>query len=225
MECNLKEITKRLNQIWLNRDFRDVASLAAKEIIDSPGEWDPPKGVKPHRKMMYLSIGEPDTDSLPRDLLNDAMQQVMNRKDDSALRYGFGIGYYPIRKYLSERYSKIRGFEVTDDWFWLTNGSSAAIDMVVRALIDPGDVIIAEAPTYMGTLKNFRAMMADIHTVPVDRNGLDTDQLAQKVHALKQKGKRVKLVYIISSFQNPTGVTLSRERKEKLLKLAAEEEF
>ncbi|MCP4762271.1 MAG: hypothetical protein GY870_10860, partial [archaeon] len=63
----MKEITERLNQIWLNRDFRDVASLAAKGIIDSPGEWDPPKGVKPQKEMMYLSIGEPDTDSLPRD--------------------------------------------------------------------------------------------------------------------------------------------------------------
>ncbi|MCP4622934.1 MAG: PLP-dependent aminotransferase family protein [bacterium] len=221
----MKETKERLNRIWLNRDFRDVASLAAKGIIDSPGEWDPPKGVVPRRELMFLSIGEPDTDSLPRDLINNAMRQVMNRKDDSALRYGYGIGYFPIRKYLSERYSRIRGFEVTEDWFWLANGSSSAIDMVVRALIDPGDVIIAEAPTYMGTLKNFRAMMADIHTVPVDSEGLDTDQLAQKVQELRQKGKRVKLVYTISSFQNPAGVTLSRDRKEKLLELAAEEGF
>ncbi len=221
----MKETNKRLAQIWQNGNFRDMASEASKAVIDSPGEWDPPKGVTPRRELMYLSIGEPDTASLPRDMLNDAMQQVMERKDDSALRYGFGIGYYPIRKYLSEKYSRDRGFEVADDWFWLTNGSSSAIDMVVRALIDPGDVIIAEAPTYMGTLKNFRAMLADIHTVPVDAEGLDTEELAKKVRVLKQEGKRVKLVYTISSFQNPAGVTLSRDRKEKLLRLAAEEKF
>ena len=107
------------------------------------------------------------------------------------------------------------------DWFQLTNGSSGAIDLVCRTLINPGDVIIAESPTYMGTLRNFRGMQADIRAVPVDKDGIDIEVLAQLIDTLEEAGKYIKLIYTISTFQNPTGATLSLARRKALLRLAA----
>ena len=104
----------------------------------------------------------------------------------------------------------------------MTNGSSGGIDLIVRSLIDPGDVIICETPTYMGTLHNFRGVKADVRYVPVDEHGMRTEVLADTLASLRVEGKRVKLIYTIATFQNPSGVTLSLERRLQLLELACE---
>jgi 2-aminoadipate transaminase len=111
------------------------------------------------------------------------------------------------------------------DTFQLSNGSSGAIDLVVRSLVDPGDVIIAECPTYMGTLHCFRGALARIELVPMDEEGLDTGALAELLERLAREGANVKLVYTISAFHNPTGTTLSLARRQALLELAARHDF
>jgi 2-aminoadipate transaminase len=150
---------------------------------------------------------------------------VFERADDAAYRYGFGPGYFPLRRYLAERRAQEDGTDAVPDRFQLTNGSSGAIDLIVRSLIDPGDVIIAERPTYMGTLHNFRGVQARIEGVPMDEQGLDTEALAELLDRLRREGARVKLVYTISAFHNPTGATLSLARREALLDLSARHDF
>lgn len=174
---------------------------------------------------MYLSVGIPDSERLPRKELDRAMHKVMSRKDDACWRYGFGKGYFPVRKYLSDQYTREKGVATTEEWFLLTNGSTVAIDLIVRALINPGEVIATETPTYMGSLSNFWGAGAEICPISMDRSGLRVTELAQKIKALKDKGKRVKLVYVISAFQNPSGQSMSLRRKKELLQLAAEEGF
>jgi len=190
-----------------------------------PGEWDPPDGVVAKRDTMYLSVGIPDSATLPRAALNAAMQKVLAENGDASLRYGFGQGYYPLRSALATAYNCLHPCDVTNEWYQLTNGSSGAIDQIVRSLIDPGDVIITETPVYMGTLRNFRGVGARIEAVPVDHEGMRIDALEAKLTALTAAGARVKLVYTISSFQNPTGATLSLARREALLELAARHGF
>jgi len=211
--------------LWQDRGVREIAGHSARIRVDTPFEWAQPENIKPKKKLLYLSVGIPDTGSLPRKELNKAMQYVIRQEDDTSLRYGFGPGYYPIRKFLADTYSRERNLEVTDQWFFLCNGSSGAIDLVVRSIIDPGEVIITESPTYMGSLGNFMGVSAEICPVSMDQFGLDINELKHKIHALKKQGKRIKLVYTISTYQNPTGVTMSKERKERLLQLAAEEGF
>lgn len=218
-------LKESLKKIWYNRDLKEIACQAAKIRINTPGEWALPTDVTPLKELMYLSVGIPDSAFLPRKQLNEAMQKVMDHKDDACLRYGFGQGYYPIRKYLADKYSGDRKFEVTEDWFLLSNGSSSAIDLVVRSIIDPGDVIIAESPSYMGSLGNFIGVGAEIHAVAMDESGMNINELKQKIDTLEKQGKSVKLVYTISSFHNPTGVVMSSERKKELLQLAAEKGF
>ncbi|MEE9255012.1 MAG: PLP-dependent aminotransferase family protein [Pseudomonadales bacterium] len=189
--------------------------------MSTPGEWDPPEGVEPKREPLYLSVGMPDSDALPRAEINAAMQRVMASAGDASLRYGFGQGYYPLRAWLAEHYARTRQMDVTDEWFQLTNGSSGAIDLVVRSLINPGEVIITESPVYMGTLHNFRGVAAQIVPVPMDADGLRADLVNETIESLKNHGRRVKLIYAISSFQNPTGRTLTLQRRKALLVVAA----
>lgn len=219
------EIQEALRRVWQDRDLKEIAGQAAKTRINTLNEWAPPEGIAPRKELLFLSVGIPDSGSLPRQAINDAMQFVMSQEDDASLRYGFGQGYFPVRKYLAEMYSARGASEVTEDWFQLCNGSSGAIDLVVRSLVDIGDVIVTESPCYMGSLGNFIGVGAEVCSVSMDESGLNVTELEQKLTGLKEKGKRAKLVYTISTFQNPTGVTMSRERKEELLHLAAREGF
>jgi DNA-binding transcriptional MocR family regulator len=201
---------------------REFANAAAGPLFGGAGDWDLPADVVPARELMYLAVGIPDAATMPRAALADAASAVLARPGDLALRYGFGKGPTAIRDWLAARRCGQERIEVDAEWFQLTNGSSGAIDLVVRSLIDPGDVIVAEDPTYMGTLHNFRGVRADVRTVPVDQHGLDTDALAQLLRQLATEGRRVKLIYTISAFHNPTGVTLTLERRVRLLELAAQ---
>ena len=211
-----------LQNCFAQRDVSTFASRAAFSLLHTAGEWDPPAGVQPKRPLLHFSIGIPDSATLPRSAIATAMNAVLDADDDAAFRYGLGAGYFPLRAWLAQHYAQERTYAFDADWFQITNGSSGAIDLVVRSLIDPGDVIIAEAPTYMGTLHNFRGVQAQVHTVPVDAHGLDTEVLRVRLQELRAAGKRVKLIYTISSFQNPTGFTLAHARRTALLELAAE---
>ena len=219
------EVQKRLADLWAERSPADGASRAAAQLFNTPGEWDPPADIEPTREPLYLSVGIPDTQSLPMDEIRAATLRVLERGDDAAYRYGFGPGYFPLRRYLAERRTEEDGREATPESFQITNGSSGAIDLIVRSLIDPGDVIVAECPTYMGTLHCFRGALARVELVAMDEHGLDTDALAELLARLEREGARVKLVYTISAFQNPTGTTLSLARRKALLELAARHGF
>jgi len=222
---DLTEAQDRLAALWGDRSPAEHASRAAALAFGTPGDWDPPEGIVPTRDLLYLSVGIPDTQGLPVDAIRAAAERVLARGDDAAYRYGFGPGYFPLRRYLAERRALEDGREIAPDSFQLTNGSSGAIDLIVRSLIDPGDVIVAECPTYMGTLHNFRGVLARIELVPMDEDGLDTDALAELLDRLAREGARVKLVYTISAFHNPTGRTLSLARRHALLELAARHDF
>ena len=214
-----------LQERFAELDLAAFASRPAAQLMHSSAEWDPPAGVTPSRKLLYFSIGIPDSATLPRREISEAMQPVLDANDDAAFRYGLGAGYFPLREWIAEHYAQERHYGLDADWFQITNGSSGAIDLVVRSLIDPGDVIIAEAPTYLGTLHNFRGVLADVHTVPADEHGLDVELLEEKLRELTRAGKRVKLLYTIATFQNPSGYTMTLERRQRLLVLAAQYGF
>jgi 2-aminoadipate transaminase len=225
LDRHLKSTKDLLRQFWQKDRYIQTANSITQRRLGAGNLWAPPEDIEPLRPLMYLSVGIPDSDWLPRMELNQAMRKVMGRKDDASLRYGFGKGYFPVRKYLADQYNREKGLEATEEWFLLTNGSTVAIDLIVRALINPGDVIVTETPTYMGSLTNFLGVGAEICPVAMDRSGLQVSELAQKIKGLKDKGKRLKLVYVISAFQNPSGVSMTLRRKKDLLHLAAEEGF
>ncbi len=216
----MSDIKDRLSERWSARSPREIANQFSAPLYGTPGEWDLPKDVEPKRDLLYLAVGIPDTASLPRAQLQTAYQSIHNMAGDVALRYGFGQGPSGVRAWLAEQRNQLEQTNVTEDWYQMTNGSSGAIDLIVRSMINPGDIIIAENPTYMGTLHNFRGVGAEIEYVPMDQQGLKTDVLDELLTRLKGEGKTVKLIYTISAFHNPTGVTLSLARREALLEIA-----
>lgn len=219
---SLEESRSRLAARWGGRDPLELANRATGRLLDSAADWSPPPDVEPRRSPVRLGVGIPDAVTLPREELLEALQRAMAAPRDRPLRYHFGPGLEPLRELIAARYTRDRGLPVDLDWFRLTNGSSGAIDLIGRTLIDPGDVIVCEEPCYMGTLHNFRALEAELRPVSMDEEGMRVSELERELREAERVGKRVKLVYTISSFQNPTGVSISEARRRALLEVAAE---
>ncbi len=216
----MDKIKQALAERWKDRSPVEVANNFSGPLYGTAGEWDLPKGVKPKEDLLYLAVGIPDETALPKKQLEFASQLAFTRPGDAALRYGFGLGPQSIRDWLAKHRAQVEQTESHADWFQMTNGSSGAIDLIVRSLINPGDVIIAENPTYMGTLHNFRGVGADVRFVPMDEDGIQVDALEKLLEDLQAEGKTTKLIYTISTFHNPTGWTLSLDRRIKILELA-----
>jgi 2-aminoadipate transaminase len=212
----------KLAKRWQTRSPKDVGNQLSAPLYGGDGDWDLPKDITPKKELLYLAVGIPDTGTLPKKQLETASQIVFAKPGDAALRYGFGLGPQNIRQWLANRRNQDENTSVTAEWFQMTNGSSGAIDLIVRSLINPEDVIISETPTYMGTLHNFRGVGADIRFVPMDEDGMRVDALETLLTQLKEEGKNVKMLYTISAFHNPTGWTLSEARRHRILELVYE---
>ncbi len=216
----MEDIKQKLKARWDGRSPVEVANAFSAPLFGTAGDWDLPPDITPKRDLLYLAVGIPDAETLPKKQLETASQQVFSQPGDAALRYGFGLGPSQIREWLANHRKQTEGANASADEFQMTNGSSGAIDLIVRSLINPGEVIIAENPTYMGTLHNFRGVGAEVKFVNMDEGGIITEELERLLNDLKAAGKKVKLLYTISTFQNPTGRTLSLARRQKILELA-----
>jgi 2-aminoadipate transaminase len=142
-----------------------------------------------------------------------ACDVVLSEKPAEALQYGITEGYLPLREFLTGR-TVADGVRVATENVMITTGSQQALDLIGKILINPGDKILVESPTYLGALQAWSAYGAEYVTVPADEDGMRTDELEAALRA------GPKLIYVLPNFQNPTGVTLSLERRKRLVELA-----
>ena len=155
--------------------------------------------------------GKPDPISLPYAEIADATRRLLEGTDGpAALTYGALAGADALRDVVVAKHARREGLAVSRDEVFITNGSSQALAIVADALLDPGDTVVVEAPSFSGSLAIFRKRGAEIVGVPLDDAGLRTDALEETLRALAARGKRAKIVYTIDYFQNPTGVTPRR---------------
>ncbi|MEL0093399.1 MAG: PLP-dependent aminotransferase family protein [Pseudomonadales bacterium] len=189
-------------------------------VLNQPGDWDPPTGIQPKKPVIPLHIGIPDPDYLPLARLTSASQQLFANNESGTWTYGFGPGFKALREAIAAHWADQFGTVRDADHYQLTQGSSGAIDMVGRALINPGDVILMEYPCYMGSYRNFRALGAEIVFVQTDGEGIDIDHLRTQLEALNQQGRAPKFLYLITEFNNPTGACLAPHRRIELLKIS-----
>ena len=172
-----------------------------------------------------LSFGFPFPASFPNDELVTAAEALFDAEGDRALQYSGGEYASRLPAIVAER-ARDRGIDCQDEQALLTNGATHAIDVVCRTFLDPNDLLFVEAPTFLGALSLFRNHGVEIEGFELDSNGLDVEALAEDLEARRREGRKLpKMVYTIPDFQNPTGVTLSLERRERLCELAAEYEF
>lgn len=216
------DLTDELGRLWAEYDLDSLTSEAAQYLsAGTATDWGLSATVDYSVPTISMGGGIPDPESLPREELLDAMQRALAPADDGPLRYGGAVGFEPLRVALAERYTRDRGRFVTPAHFTLTNGSAGAIDLVCSAFLSPGDVVIAEAPSFSGSLRTFRGHQTEVVTVSMDHQGMHTEELEQTVERLIREGRRVKLIYTIANFHNPMGAAMSLSRREHLLRIAA----
>ena len=207
---------------WRDADPRKLLSQAARSIgvgTSTDQGWTP-QIVSPNPPI-GMSGGIPDPQSLPLKQLLAAIENAAQESTPEALRYGGTLGFEGLRQCLAEKSQREDGLDQTPLNFQITNGSSAAIDLVCRTFLNPGDVVAAEAPSFSGSFRTVRGNLARIVPVPMDGHGINTDELDSVLTGLDQQGTPAKLIYTVPDFHNPTGVNLSLDRRRQFLDVAA----
>lgn len=169
-------------------------------------------------EVVSLAGGMPNINSLPLDFLADLSARIMRDNGPKALQYGSGQGELFMREAIVQVMQHDHVHAHPDDVV-LTTGSQQALDLVTEIFIDPGDVIVAEAPSYVGALGVFRAYEADVVHVPLDDDGLIPAALDETLTRLKAEGRKVKFLYTVPNYHNPAGVTLSLERRPQIVEI------
>jgi 2-aminoadipate transaminase len=180
-----------------------MKSSAIRELLkfaDQPG-------------IISFAGGLPAPDVFPVEEISRACNKVLQEDGVRALQYGTTEGYQPLREMIA-RHSRNIGIDVTADNILITAGSQQALDLIGKIFINPGDRILVESPTYLGALQAWNAYGAEYVAVPMDENGMITSELEKALRC------GPKFIYVLPNFQNPTGVTLSLERRKQLIELA-----
>jgi len=175
-------------------------------------------------EIITLAGGLPNTESFPARTLAQVTHDVAMENSAAALQYGPTEGFEETKRNIV-KVMEAEDTLVDPESLIITTGGQQGIDLVTRILVDPGDAIIAEAPTYPGAIPSFASFEADVHQVPLDDDGIRTDLLRQVLDRLEKEGKKPKFIYVIPNFHNPAGVSLSRERRMELVSIAKEREL
>lgn len=170
--------------------------------------------------LISFFAGFPDPGSLPRNDVAEATRVALERDGEWALQYGASAGDPELVRELLAKLKRDQGIEAGPENVIITNGASQAVGLAVDMLVNPGDVVLSEAPTWMGAVRTFDAAGAETREIPVDANGADVEALERELTALRNEGRSAKFLYMIPNFQNPTGVTTTLERRKQIVALA-----
>ncbi len=174
--------------------------------------------------VISLAGGLPDTSTFPPDSYASLMGKVAVESCARALQYGPTEGLTLVKHCIAQVMGA-EAMEVDADEVLVTTGGQQVIDLVCKTLLDPGDVVVCEAPTYPGAVPTFSAYQADVVQVTMDRDGMRVEELEQTLEALERSGRRPKFIYTVPNFHNPAGVTMSLERRRELVRIAGEREL
>ncbi len=178
---------------------------------------------RPSMQALYeFGGGYPDPASFPYEGMVEATARMMKDDGAAAMTYGEPQGYRGLREVVCHKYERFEAFRAEPENIIVANGSGQALALAFGAFIDPGVPVIAEAPTFAGSLNTLRRHGPEILDVPVDDEGIVTDAVAQRLAVLRRQGRRCKLIYTIVNFQNPAGPSQSLRRRRALVALAHE---
>lgn len=167
-------------------------------------------------EVVSLSAGNPAPDAFPAKEIAEISADLLNRHPVDALQYGLTEGYAPLRDYLKKYMKDKYGIGSENDRLIITSGAQQVMDLAAKSLCNGGDVVICEAPSFIGSLNSFRSYNARLVGVPVESDGINTEILEEKL----KTEKNVRFIYVIPNFQNPSGVTMSLEKRKKVYSLA-----
>lgn len=171
-------------------------------------------------EVVSLAGGMPYISGLPMATIAEATERLLRERGAQALQYGSGQGEAELREPIVE-VMELEGVDAHPDDVVVTTGSQQALDIVTRIFVDPGDVVVAEAPSYVGALGVFRSYQAEVVHTPMDAGGLVPEALEETLTSLRRGGRRVKFLYTVPNFHNPAGVTLAADRRARVVEIAA----
>ena len=172
-------------------------------------------------EVVSLAGGMPDVSALDKNLIEQAFNSMMARRGDYALQYGGGQGDLRLREQIQE-IMELDGVHGSVEDIMITTGSQHALELLADLFLDAGDVVFVEAPSYVGAVGIFRHKEAHIQHVFTDDDGISPEALAEEADRLSAEGKKLKLLYLVPNFANPSGVTLSAQRRQQVLQVCKE---
>jgi 2-aminoadipate transaminase len=208
------------------RDLERYAGLFASrtKVMTSSAMRDL-MAITEREEVISLAGGLPDTSTFPPRSYAAIMERVATESSARALQYGPTEGLEVLKACIVEVMAEEHIGGIDLDEVLVTTGGQQVIDLMCKTLIDPGDVIVAEAPTYPGAVPAFSAYEADVVQIEMDSDGMRTDVLEETLDRLEREGRRPKFIYTIPNFQNPGGVTMSLPRRQRLVQIAHEREL
>jgi 2-aminoadipate transaminase len=206
------------------RDLERYAGLfAARTRVMRSSAMRDLMAITSRPEVISLAGGLPDTSTFPPASFAAQMTKIAQESAAEALQYGPTEGFEETKDCIAEVMAA-EGMHPDREDIIVTTGGQQAIDLVAKTFVDPGDAVICEAPTYAGAVPVFSAYEAEVHQVATDDEGMRIDELEQTIDGLAAEGRRPKFIYSVPTFQNPAGVTLSGERRRRLVELARERE-
>lgn len=168
------------------------------------------------RDIISFAPGYPAPETFPWQEFQEIAAELLKGGDGTVLQYGPTRGYRPLIEAV-QAIVKSRGIESAFEDQLITSGSQQGLDLVARVLVDPGDVVLVELPSYTGAITAFRNAQAEMVGIPQQRDGVDLDALDATLTQLRRAGKRVKFLYVVPNFQNPTGLLIGLDKRRQLL--------
>ncbi|MCU1245266.1 MAG: Multiple substrate aminotransferase, partial [Acidobacteria bacterium] len=191
--------------------FRPSAIRAFARLINDPN-------------IISFAGGVPSPETFPAEEMAEIAARVIRERRSVALQYGPTRGLPQLCEFIAGL-CRNRGFGSTAADVMVTTGSQQALDLIAHTLLDPGDVVMVELPTYIGGSASFYARSADVVGVAQDDDGIVPESLDAVAGSLRAAGRRVKLLYTIPNFQNPSGRLMSQERRTRVVELAEKHQF
>jgi len=196
-----------------------ISRSPLSEILRKAGELKR-KGIN----LISLAAGDPDPNLIPRDVLADISAEVL-RNNPSSILYTPTSGIEELRVEIKRLLKRHENIDISAEDIVVTIGGTGAIDLIGRVIIDPGDTVILENPSYVNTILAFRQLGANIIGISVDEHGLKVQDLEMYIKNALRDGVKVKFVYTIPTGHNPMGVTMSMDRRKYLIELASKYDF
>ncbi|MGC8994951.1 MAG: PLP-dependent aminotransferase family protein [Pyrobaculum sp.] len=198
---NIEQLVSSRTQFMTASEIRELLRWATADVISFGG-------------------GMPDPSTFPIEDIAKIVAYVLEAYPHKALQYGSTEGVLELRQEIAKFSESFRGIKARPENIIITVGSQEALELLGRVFIDPGDVVITENPTYLAALQAWRVYQPRLVGVPMDEHGMVVEILEERVKQLKAEGARIKFIYTIPTAQNPSGLTMSQDRRKYLLEVA-----
>jgi 2-aminoadipate transaminase len=195
--------------------------FAARAAGMLPSEIRALFAVASRPEIVSLAGGMPNLSALPMEMMAGVVNELILTNGAEALQYGSGQGHPKLREQICDVMA-LEGIRANPDDVVVTTGSQQALDLISRIFIDPGDVVLVEAPSYVGALGTFRQYEASVVHVEMDHDGMIPESLRSAITTLRAAGRKIKFLYLIPNYQNPTGVCLPADRRTEILDICRE---